>query len=171
MAQPTCPKCFNGFVRRSRRAGLLDHLFSWFSVYPFRCQLCGHRFQVRQKGVTYTRNQEDRRDYERLPVSLPASFSAGACQGEGTITDLSIAGCTLQAEVGLAAGNLLHLVLHLPGQAEPVEVDLAVLRSVLPGRAKLEFIEFADRERERLRPFVRGLLAPVATGPAEGHHG
>jgi len=43
-----CPQCGTHFVRRSHRQGITERLWSLVAVYPFRCQVCAHRFKARQ---------------------------------------------------------------------------------------------------------------------------
>jgi len=165
MPQPTCPKCFSGFVKRSRRVGIFGHMVSLFSIYPFRCQLCQKRFHLLQRGVRYERVDEDRREYERLPVNFSATFAAGAVRGAGTVLDISMGGCSFSTEAPLEDGNLLYLELQLPNQATPVDVEVAALRSFRTTHASVEFLRFERGERERLQEFIRGLiqeLRPIA---------
>ena len=91
----------------SGRVGLGERLISLFYVYPFRCQLCSHRFKVIQWGVTYTRIEEDRREYERLPANFPVAFSAGAMNGQGGVLDISMGGCMFHTEARLSGGQYL----------------------------------------------------------------
>jgi FkbM family methyltransferase len=44
MVLPYCPKCRENLVHQSRRQGLIEVLWGFFGFYPFRCQLCTHRF-------------------------------------------------------------------------------------------------------------------------------
>ena len=60
MPQPICPRCSSDCVKRVSRVGT-ERLLSFFYIYPFRCQPCGHRFKLLQWGVTYTRIDLDRR--------------------------------------------------------------------------------------------------------------
>jgi predicted RNA-binding Zn-ribbon protein involved in translation (DUF1610 family) len=41
-----CPKCGDEQTTRSHRAGLIDRIYSWGNMYPYRCHHydCGHRF-------------------------------------------------------------------------------------------------------------------------------
>jgi hypothetical protein len=55
-----CPNCSSEYVARVSRAGL-ERLMSLFHIYPFRCQLCWHRFRLFQWGVTYRRIDLDSR--------------------------------------------------------------------------------------------------------------
>lgn len=54
MPQLVCPKCSSNYVKRVSRIGS-ERLLSFFYIYPFRCQPCGHRFRLLQWRVTYTK--------------------------------------------------------------------------------------------------------------------
>ena len=131
---------------------------SLFCVYPFRCQLCGHRFQLPQWGVRYKRIEEDRREYERMPASFPIMFDVGAAQGRGLVVDISMAGCTFHTETELMEGNILHMRLDVPEETSPVRVEAVIIRSLRAGRVGVEFVQFENGERERLQRFIRGLI-------------
>ena len=86
MPRPLCPRCSREYVKRVSRVGLGERLISLFYVYPFRCQLCGHRFQLLQWGVEYKRSRKTgvsmnacRRVF-RL-ILTPARFRAGVGGG------------------------------------------------------------------------------------------
>ena len=158
MPRPLCPRCSREYVRRVSRVGLGERLISLFYVYPFRCQLCGHRFQLLQWGVKYKRIEEDRREYERMPVNFPATFAAGGVNGQGLIVDISIAGCSLHTEAQLGEGNILRMGLRVANETAPVNVEAAIVRSIQSGRAGVEFLQFENGERERLQSFIRGLI-------------
>jgi len=157
--QPVCPKCHCEFVKRSRRAGLIDHLISSFSIYPFRCQLCRYRFHRFQKGVTYKRIYEDRREYERLPVNLTTTFTIGTVRGKGLVMDISMAGCSLGTETRLGVGDILHIQLQLPNQTNAVDVEAVMLPSIHSNHASLEFLRFKSGDKERLQHFIRELIS------------
>lgn len=161
-SQLTCPRCHSDYVGRSRRKGPLDRVLSSFAIYPFRCQLCCHRFRRLQKGVTYTRVDQDRREYERLPVQLEASVSLGKRSGRGTTMDLSMAGCSVFTEMRFEPGDILRLELRLPNQAGTVDAQEAVLRGLHSNHARLEFLRFKSGDRERLQQFIR---AQIRKGP------
>ena len=158
MARPLCPRCSREYIRRVGRVGLGERLISLFYVYPFRCQLCGHRFQVLQWGVKYKRIEEDRREYERISVNFPATFAASGVNGQGLIVDISIAGCSLHTEAQLVDGNILRMGLQVPNETSPVNVAAAIVRSNRSGNSGVEFLQFENGERERLQRFIRGLI-------------
>src|SRR5262249_38148536 len=138
--------------------GLGERLISLFYVYPFRCQLCGHRFQLLQWGVKYKRIEEDRREYERIAVNFPATFAASGVNGQGLIVDISIAGCSFHTEAQLVDGNILRMGLQVPNETSPVNVAAAIVRSNRSDNAGVEFLQFENGERERLQRFIRGLI-------------
>lgn len=156
---PQCPQCGRDFVRRSHREGTLEHLLSVVFVYPFRCQLCAHRFLALQWGAHYKKEFVDQREYERLPVRRPAAFSGDQMHGEGTVTELSIRGCTLETGTRLVEGALLRMSFHPTGQDPSVEVEAAVVRSVRGSGAGLEFLRIQPQEKESLRRVLMRLHA------------
>ena len=63
-----CPACGGTLVRRSHRNGLAEAMFSVVYVYPFRCQLCTHRFLALQWGVRYQRRDRRREEGRQSPA-------------------------------------------------------------------------------------------------------
>ena len=152
-----CPECDSDFARRVSRAGLAEKFVSFFYVYPFECQLCGHRFSSFQRGVRYFRVEEDRRDYYRSQVNCPITFSGQKISGEGTLFDLSMGGCSFSTDTDVAFGMILKLAVRISASTSPVIVE-ALVRHVSTESVGVEFIRWQDSERERLRPFVRDLM-------------
>jgi hypothetical protein len=158
MPRPLCPRCSKDYVMRVTRVGLGERLVSLFYVYPYRCQLCGHRFKFLQWGIKYKRIEEDRREYERMAASFPITFDAGTVQGRGLAVDISMAGCTFHTEVELVEGNILRMRLELPEETSPLTVEAVIIRTLRSGRVGVEFLQFENGERERLQRFIRALL-------------
>jgi PilZ domain len=160
MKRSNCPKCSGEFIRRVSRRGLLEQLLSGLYIYPFRCQLCGHRFRLQQWGEVYRKTFYDGREFERLPVSLNASvWKESGEHGSGMLRDISARGCGMTTDVALARGNILRLELHIPDEAVPIVVQAAVVRNVSAPHSDIEFLHLIPPERERLRAMVRNLLA------------
>lgn len=155
----TCPRCRKNFVKRTRREGFVERLLGQLYIYPFRCQLCAHRFRSMRWGVRYHCMPVDRRQYVRLPVRFPASFSSDQGEGTGVVTQLSIDGCTVEAATSVFAGALLCVRLEIPGQEPEITVETAVVRTVLHQRnwVGLEFLRLASAEKDRLTQFVLSL--------------
>ena len=166
MSLPKCPACYEDYVRRVRRKGLIEHLLSQFYVYPFRCQLCGKRFRARQPGIKYVRIDEDRRAYERIPVTYEAILSVEREHSEGVVKDISLGGCSVDTRTPLSPGTILQLGLLPPGYKGGITIDAAVVRTSRRGSVGLEFIRFKHDQRNRLKDLVRSLhFANAAPAP------
>lgn len=159
MKQPICPKCSREYVRRVGRVGLKEGLLGIFYIYPFKCQICGYRFQFLQWGVRYVRVAEDRRVYDRLPISFPLSFSGNPnIAGQGEAIDISMGGCSFNTTETLAAKMILRFELRISNDVPPVVVDAAIVRFVKSQNVGVEFLRCQKNERERLQLFISGLL-------------
>ena len=136
-----------------------------FGVYPFRCQACARRFRARS-AVPFKRVPVDRREYERVPVRLPATFASAHQSGEGEISDLSLGGCTMRTRASLANGDALRLSFHVPRAPQPIVIDVALVRSTPPGAAGLHFAQITAAEHARLRALMGALVGrPDGLGP------
>jgi hypothetical protein len=153
-----CPHCARDFVRRVARAGLWEIFLSFFYVYPYKCQICGARFRSLQWGVRYVRVDEDRREYNRIEIRFPITFSGQDISGEGALLNISMGGCSFHTSTNLTKGMILKLGLQISNDVAPVIVDAVVVRNVRSGAVGVEFIEWRQSERERLQLFIRGLL-------------
>jgi PilZ domain len=158
MLRPLCPRCSKEYVRRVSRVGLGERVASLFYVYPFRCQLCGHRFKLLQWGVKSRRIEEDRREYERVPAKFPIMFDSRGVEGGGLAVDISMAGCTFHTKTELVEGSILQMRLEVPQESSPVRVEAVIIRTLRAGRVGVEFVQFENGERERLQRFIRGLI-------------
>lgn len=155
---PNCPHCGTDYVRRTDRDGVVERALSFAFLYPFRCQLCTHRFRSIQWGVRYAEDFADKREYERLATRVPATFSGDQIQGEGIVTDLSLGGCTLEATVRFFEGTTLRLELKTSERKPVVTVDAVVVRSVRPTCVGLQFVHLRPDQQERLSRFVSDKL-------------
>ncbi len=92
----------------------------------------------------------------RSAVAIPVNFECGEDASEGTLTDLSRDGCTLDSKRRLKPGLLLRL--HLPSgseEASPSKVQqIATVRSVQGSRAGLKFLAFTPMEQAQLEQTV-----------------
>jgi hypothetical protein len=158
MFQPVCPKCSRDYTKPVARGGLKDLLLSVIYVYPFRCQLCSHRFVFMQWGVRYNQVEEDRREFSRMPMNFPASFSCDRFAGTGTVVEISINGCSLQADTIVAEGTIVQMGLQFAEELPPVNLEAAIVRVVQGNRMGVEFLRFQDHDRELLQVFLRRFL-------------
>lgn len=158
MKQILCPKCGKDFVRRTRREEVHEYLLSVVYVYPFRCQLCAHRFLRLELGKRYNESTVDKRQYERVAATFPVTFVGDKASGAGTITRLSLGGCALESQLKLMEGMMFNLRLQPPDVNPAINVETAIVRSVRPPIIGLEFLRTNPTEQFRLIQFVAGLL-------------
>ena len=158
MLQVKCPSCSREFVRRVVRAGLRDRLAGWFFIYPFKCQICGLRFRSLKWGVRYLRLRPDHREYDRMGMNFPVLFRGDQFDGAGSVTEISMGGCSFTTASKLTKRAIMRLELKVSEEAAPVIVELAVLRHWHNQVAGVEFLRCDEKERERLQLFVHGLL-------------
>ena len=138
MLQPLCPNCSRDYTRRVSRIGFKERLLSIIYVYPFRCQLCGYRFSFMQWGVCYTRVEEDRREYNRMPANFPVSFAYDGVEGTGHAVDISLNGCSLQADTTIAEGSIVRMALQMSEELAPIGVEAALVREIDRNRIGIE---------------------------------
>ena len=147
-----CKRCAMRFVRPSHKQKAFESLLSHFSLYPFRCQLCRYRFYLMQRGgMPKTKTKMERREYLRVPVMFSVTFSGEKCDGEGTLTNFSIQGCTMESSARPRSGSTLTLILKTEEYRPPITIDLAVVRSGIGKRFGLEFLKIRAGDEERLR--------------------
>ena len=154
----TCPNCERRFARRSHRKGIWEFLCSFLLIYPYRCQLCTHRFLATPRLAA----RKPHREFERLRVRFPVSFRSAyldqAITGEGTVSTLSIRGCSLILQQPLGKGTLLRLQIRYTEQDAPIEVDVADVRSSSHTQLGIEFLSMQPNEEQRLRRLLEHLL-------------
>jgi hypothetical protein len=109
----------------------------------------------------------DRREYERVPVKLPATFVTHHVSGEGEISDVSLGGCSMRTDTPLVTGDTLRLTFHLPHEPVPIVIDVALVRSTPTGAAGLQFQQISPAQHARLRALM-GALVGRPDGLAHG---
>ncbi len=157
--EPHCPRCGQDIVQRVRRRGLLDHLLSTVYIYPFRCQVCFHRFSTFQWGVRYVKHAREKSQHDRIVTRFQITFAGNGIDGSGMVTLVSLGGCAIETDAKLSSGQILQLQLKTSDRDPAVAVDAAVVRGVRSPVVGLQFLRFRMEERERLSQFVRDLRA------------
>ena len=94
------------------------------------------------------------RSLYRLQVTCPAMYCAISAVGEGTITNLSAVGCTIETDRPLPADQNVALRLMLPDQRESLPIDEAQVRWVHGNLAGIEFVQVERTANLRLHGFV-----------------
>ena len=157
--EPHCTRCRQDIVQRIRRQGLLEYLLSIAYIYPFRCQVCSHRFRTFQWGVRYVKQTLEKRRHDRLVTRFQITFSGNGIDGSGVVTLVSLGGCAIETDTKLSSGQILRLQLKPSDRDPAVAVDAAVVRGIRSPLVGLQFLRFRMEERERLSQFVRGFRA------------
>ena len=147
-----CPKCGTAKTKLAPRSGVADRLLGTFTIYPFRCQLCAHRFTA-FLGKLKT---NPRRNYARVPVQYsaqvrPVHDPTQRIVVEGTMVNLSLRGCRIKTSQRLPMG--CHVMLELqPGEYDlPIMIDEAIVRARFTDGVGLRFSSFLRSEESRLR--------------------
>jgi c-di-GMP-binding flagellar brake protein YcgR len=91
------------------------------------------------------------------PVQIHATLVDERGEREGTITDLSAAGCAVETMPPLLEHAILGIRLNALDDNPPLVVEAAIVRSSLGSRAELEFLRVAPKEEERLNEFILSL--------------
>lgn len=155
-----CPRCNSLLVVRCQDTRLLDKLLALCALVSFQCQSCQHRFRAMQPGAPGGKPETERRTIVRTPIQVPVRFDYGDAGGEGTLTDLSKDGCTLDSKRRLRPGLLLRV--HLPAGPEQAPqalvTQIATVRSVDGNRAGLKFLAFTPPEQVHLEQTVTSTL-------------
>jgi hypothetical protein len=94
------------------------------------------------------------RSLYRLPVIYPAMYSVMSTVGDGTITNLSAVGCTIETDQPLLADQNVALRLMLPDQHESLPIELAYVRWANGKQAGIEFVQVEPAADLRLHGFV-----------------
>ena len=157
MGDVRCKRCEASYVRQSSRGGI-DSLLTPIHLYRFRCQLCARQFWLLLWRARQTAGslKHDKREYDRLPVSFPIMF-AGDRNGEGSLRNLSIRGCSIETTIRPSHNGVLSLKLHPRGSRPIALVEVAVVRSAVANRFGLEFLELDLKEGQRLRDIIKRL--------------
>ena len=94
------------------------------------------------------------RNLYRLPVNYPAMYCVMSTVGEGTITNLSAVGCTIETDRPMLADQDVALRLLLPDQQDSLPIELAHVRWANGKRAGIEFVRVEPTANLRLHGFV-----------------
>ncbi len=161
MENPQCPACRKNFVRRSQRRGVVERTLSLVYIYPFRCQLCTRRFHAFHLGARFKRYTPDRREYVRIPIRVPVAFSGEQVQGQGTVVNLSMRGCTIETDARPHSGEILCLRLDAVDGFSRIVIEAALVRSIVRNEVGLEVLRIQEAEREKLLQVIETLSPPA----------
>jgi PilZ domain len=122
---------------------------------------------IRQSQLTSTQpsgnasinETSDRRLVPRYRVQFRTivSVSGTAIEGRGTIIDLSLGGCRVEAPLNVQPSILLELRIYIPELDWPLMVDGAVVQWVKGHTFGLRFLRLRQTEEDRLAEVISWL--------------
>ena len=99
----------------------------------------------------------EKRKHPRFVCEFTVSFEGVQATGSGTVSNLSMGGCSLQSDTDLHTGAHMELRISPPDHESPIRVGLAVVLRVKGRKSGVEFINMEPEEQERLRRCVNTL--------------
>lgn len=95
----------------------------------------------------------------RTYVRYQASVETDNSVGEGTLFDLSATGCRIHSTITLSPGHYLELHIEAPEIEFPLDIDVSIVRWCKGDQVGIEFLRYADGDRERVTNLVEHLIA------------
>ncbi len=168
---PPCPKCGKYFTKRVLIEGAEDPASTMVGMYAYRCQLCSEQFRAKKPDLQATPvphvskeaelTKVDARQYVRVNAKFPVIFTLGKLKQEGTVTEIALGGCSLEANVVLAIGAKFSMAILVSESEPPLVIDQALVRSIRLTGFGIQFMEIRDIEKERLGKVLEKLLASL----------
>jgi hypothetical protein len=98
------------------------------------------------------------RKHRRFLVTLPSTLvQRDQFRHKGSIRDLSAKGCRVESLINPFTGMQVTLLLHLPGETNPVKIENAAVRWCGSQGIGIEFLLVAEPEQNRLGRFIQQL--------------
>jgi hypothetical protein len=101
------------------------------------------------------------RAYHRYPVIYPVIFGGAPFVGEGTVSDLSLTGCSIVCEQTVLTDSYVKLSVILPDPTLSLFIELGKIRWVGKNAFGVEFIRLPTATRHRLDRVVREQLTAL----------
>ncbi|MBS0166649.1 MAG: PilZ domain-containing protein [Nitrospira sp.] len=90
------------------------------------------------------------RIHRRLSVAYPVIFGGAPFVGEGTVSDLSLTGCSVNCDRAVLRGSYIKLSVLLPDPTSSLFIELGKVRWVKEHSFGVEFIRIPTLTRHRL---------------------
>ena len=90
------------------------------------------------------------RSYRRFSVTYPVIFGGAPFVGEGTISNLSLTGCSVACDRTVLAGSYIKLNVLLPEPTTSLHIELGKVRWVREHTFGVEFIRLPAIAQQRL---------------------
>ncbi len=102
----------------------------------------------------------------RIHVRYPASVQTDDGAAECILFDLSATGCRMQSNVALTPGSYLALHFEVPETESALAVEVSIVRWHKANQFGIEFLRYAQGDRDRIADLVEGREAAAASNPA-----
>ena len=127
-------------------------MLSTLTIYPLRCQLCGHRFST----FHGTPKANPRRNYERVPVQYTAQLRPVHDPTQRIVVEehqvnLFLRGCGVKTSQRLPTENHVMLEFQAGEYDLPITIDQAIVRTRFAKGVGLRFSSFLRSEERRIR--------------------
>jgi len=99
-------------------------------------------------------NRPYTRAHYRVSFICPVMFSDQATIGEGTVTNLSVLGCTVECTTHVPEKGPVLVRLLLPDERQSLRIERAAVRWVKGNQIGLEFHQVERQANLRLHGFV-----------------
>lgn len=96
----------------------------------------------------------EQRRAPRHVVQAGVTFEGEGQAGNGRTSNVSSWGCAVESQTHLTPGTYVGVILNLPNETAPVEVELAAVRWTASRRFGVEFLSVSRVSRRRLDHFL-----------------
>lgn len=103
------------------------------------------------------------RNSPRRYVRYSASVQTDNGAAEGTLFDLSATGCRMQINAALTPGSYLALHFEAPEAESSLAVEVSIVRWHKDNQFGIEFLRYAEDNRERITDLVKGRVPSVVS--------
>ena len=104
------------------------------------------------------------RVYHRFTLSCPVVFGGAPFVGEGTLTNLSMMGCSVMCDREVLCGSAVRVSVLLPNQPRALSIDLGTIKWVQGHQFGVEFLRLPIEARQRLNSTLRNELIGFLKG-------
>lgn len=104
------------------------------------------------------------RKHRRYLVDMPGTLvQRDQFAHKGSLRDLSSKGCRLESVITPFTGMQVTMLLHVPGEPNPIKIDNAAVRWCGSKGIGIEFLIVAQPEQERLGRLIKKLDVQLPT--------
>lgn len=103
----------------------------------------------------------------RIYVRYLASVQTDDGAAEGILFDLSATGCRMQSNAALTPGSYLALHIEAPETESPLAVEVSIVRWHKDNQFGIEFLRYAQGDRERVTDLAEGGEAHAVSNDEE----